>query len=61
MAIQNAIRWALGQLEVGELPSQHGFVDLVRRYLNEHGIKHPPLSFEDVAGYLEELQNAERR
>jgi hypothetical protein len=50
--IKNAVQWALTQLEEGQTPDQHGFVDLVRQYLEKHGVDHPPMCFEDVKPFL---------
>lgn len=67
MGLAEAVTWALGVLETppetraevvrdiaGDItmPQEHGFVDLVRYYLNEHNIEHPPLSFDDLRPYL---------
>ena len=50
--LRDAVIWALSQLKEGQSPYEHGFVDLVRKYLNDNNIEHPPMSFTDVEPYL---------
>lgn len=50
--LQLAVNWALIELEEGQSPQDHGFVDLVRKYLNDNQIEYPPISFTDIEPLL---------
>lgn len=50
--MQDAVNWAITQLDDGQTPQDHGFVDLVRQYLLDNNIDHPPISFVDVEPLL---------
>mgnify|MGYP001037425119 CR=1 FL=1 len=52
VTLLDAIKWALEQLDGEQSPYEHGFVDLVRKYLDEHNVDYPPIDLADVEPYL---------
>lgn len=51
--LKRAVLWAKEQLGEHQKPEDHGFIDLVRQYLEDNSIEHEPLSFADVKPYLD--------
>ena len=52
------IGWSLENMEEYDIntPNEHGFVDLVRKKLNEENIEYEPLNYQKIKGYIEDIE-----